>query len=210
MLTSTPAQRGSAFQPAQRSPPRKPGMHVLRKHRTASTEPMVTPSPSFAHTRKIRPTTMARKPHSTCAEGVQRPEDPDLPLYGNPPADMSQPREQMQSRLQDRNPLHPKPAPSAGTPDSAFLDLASMSPFSTDAKVCATPANHLMQPQHSPVFATPKGIATRDPELPVRRQLYRDRPTCDCACICMVISGLCIVVLLCIGMQANGMLMCPT
>ena len=125
MLTSTPAQRGSAFQPAQRSPPRKPGMHVLRKHRTASTEPMVTPSPSFAHTRKIRPTTMARKPHSTCAEGVQRPEDPDLPLYGNPPADMSQPREQMQSRLQDRNPLHPTPAPSAGTPDSAFLDLAS-------------------------------------------------------------------------------------
>ena len=118
----------------------------------------------------------------------------------------------LQLRLQDRNPLHPTPAPSAGTPDSAFLDLASMSPFSmrTDAKVCATPANHLMQPQHSPVFATPKGIATRDPELPARRQLYRDRPTCDCACICMVISGLCIVVLLCIGMQANGMLKCPT
>ena len=235
MLTSTPAQRGSAFQPAQRSPPRARGMHVLLKQRGVSTTPVATPSPSHVHTRDTRLATLKRQSRNAGNVGELRHEPSCSPQGITSPAYQSQSRDHVQLQLHGRNPLHPTPPPSAGTPASAFLDLVDLVPISprsmrTDVSLCDNPASGVILtaedavelPHHnttsancetpwiclpySPGFATPKGVPARNPVLPVRRQLYRDCTSCNCACMCVVISGLCIVVLLCIGTQAHRMI----
>ena len=235
MLTSTPAQRGSAFQPAQRSPPRARGMHVLLKQRGVSTTPVATPSPSHVHTRDTRLATLKRQSRNAGNVGELRHEPSCSPQGITSPAYQSQSRDHVQLQLHGRNPLHPTPPPSAGTPASAFLDLVDLVPISprsmrTDVSLCDNPASDVIPtaedavelPHHnttsancetpwiclpySPGFATPKGVPARNPVLPVRRQLYRDCTSCNCACMCVVISGLCIVVLLYIGIQAHRMI----